>query len=110
MSEREKLGQLRQISQLRLDISLMAVEKAAQARQASLDHLAVLNRPLPPNDLDPIRAGEVTLRYQNWADQRRSAINLELARQTAAWEEARQDAALAFGRDQVIGKLMERRG
>lgn len=109
MSEREKLAQLRQVSQLRLDISLLAVEKAAQARQASLDHLATLNRPLPPTDLDPIRAGEVTLRYQNWADQRRSAINMDLARQTVEWEEARQNAAVAFGRDQVIGKLEQRR-
>ncbi|MEO8240680.1 MAG: hypothetical protein ABI832_00135 [bacterium] len=110
MSEREKLAQLRRVSQLKLDIGLLALEKAAHARQVSLDHLAILNRPLPPTDLDPVIAGEVTLRYQNWADQRRSAINLDLARQTAIWVEARQDAAQAFGRNQVIGKLPLRRG
>ena len=47
------------------------------------------------------------MRYQLWADQRRSAINLILARQTAAWSEARKDAAEAFGRDAVIAKLRD---
>lgn len=108
MSDREKLGQLRQVSQLMLDIRLLALERAAQARQASLDHLADLNRPIPPTDLNPIVAGEVAMRYQNWADQRRSDINLTLARQTAEWVEARQNAAQAFGRNAVIGKLQDK--
>jgi hypothetical protein len=107
MSDREKLAQLQQLSQMMLDIRLFALEKSARARQASLDHLAELNRPPPPNDLDAITAGEVAMRYQNWADQRRSAINLDLARQTADWVEARRDAALAFGRNAVVGKLRE---
>lgn len=109
MRNREKLGQLRQVSQLMLDIRLLALERAAQARQASLDHLAELNRPIPPTDLNPIVAGEVAVRYQFWADQRRSDINLTLARQTADWVEARQNAARAFGRNAVIGKLQGER-
>ena len=105
MTRREKLGQLQLIAQVILDVKLLALDKAAKARQASLDHLAALNRPSPPTDLGPIVAGEVEMRYQNWADQRRSAINLDLARQTADWAEAKRDAALAFGRNSVIGKL-----
>ena len=108
MTEQEKLGQLRQISQLMLDLRLMTLERAAQARQESLAHLAELNRPAPPTDLNPVTAGEVAMRYQLWADQRRSAINLVLARQTVAWTEARKDAAQAFGRNSVIGKLQDR--
>ena len=110
MNEREKLAQLQQVSQVLLDVKLLALDRAARARQASLDHLAELNRPSPPTDLDPIIAGEVAVRYQNWADQRRSAINLDLARQTAEWVEARGDAALAFGRNAVIGKLRGKAG
>ena len=105
MTRQEKLAQMQQVSQLVLDVKLLALDRAARARQASLDHLDALNRPAPPTDLDPIVAGEVGMRYQNWADQRRSAINLDLARQTAEWVEARGDAALAFGRNAVIGKL-----
>jgi hypothetical protein len=109
MTEKEKLGQLRHISQLMLDLRLMTLERASQARQESLDHLAELNRPSPPTDLNPVTAGEVTMRYQLWADQRRSAINLVLARQTVEWTEARKDAAEAFGRSSVLGKLQDGR-
>ena len=109
MTEQEKLSQLRQVSQLMLDIRLMKLERASQARQESLDHLADLNRPSPPTNLNPVTAGEVAMRYQLWADQRRSAINLVLARQTVEWSEARKDASEAFGRDSVIGKLQDRR-
>ena len=110
MSDREKLAQLHSISQLMLDIKLLALDKAATARQASLDHLAGLNRPCPSTDLGPVLAGEVEMRYQHWADQRRAAINLDLARQTADWTEAKRDAALAFGRNSAIEKLKGRAG
>jgi hypothetical protein len=108
MSERAKLVQLQQVSQVMLDVRLLALDRAAKARQASLDHLADLNKPATPTDLNPVVAGEVAVRYENWADHRRSEINLALARQTVDWVEARQHAALAFGRNAVIGKLMDR--
>jgi hypothetical protein len=108
MSDRDKLAQLQQVSQLMLDIRLLALDRAAKVRQASLDHLADLNKPATPTDLNPVIAGEVAMRYENWADHRRSEINLALARQTADWAEARHHAALAFGRNAVIGKLRDR--
>jgi len=107
MSDKVKLTQLRHVSQLLLDVRLMKLERATQARQESLDRLSELNRPAPPGDLNPVIAGEVAMRYQLWADQRRSAINLVLARQTVAWTEARRDASEAFGRNQIIGKLQD---
>ena len=110
MNAREQLVRLQQISQLILDVRLVALDKAARARQANLDHLAELNRPAPLADLDPIVGGEVGMRYQNWADQRRSAINLDLARQTVEWTEARESAGQAFGRNAVIAKLRDRVG
>ena len=109
MKDREKLAQLTLLSQLVLDTRLIALRQAALARQQSLDHLADLDRPQPITDLSPIVAGEVAMRYQLWADQRRSDLNLTLARQTVTWTEARQDAARAFGRDQALNRLIRPR-
>lgn len=105
MTPREKLANLKELTRLMLDLRLVELEKAARARQSSLDRLEELNRPQPSADPNPVIAGEVAMRYQHWADQRRTAINLDLARQTAEWDEAKRRAALAFGRDDVIGKL-----
>ncbi len=110
MSEREKMARITTLSQLVLDGRLAALDRASRARQASLDHLTELNRPLRPTDLSPIVEGEVAMRYQLWADQRRSEINLMLARQTAAWVEARQEAATAFGRNQALRTLIAGKG
>jgi hypothetical protein len=108
MKDREKLAQLKMVSQVMLDVRLLALDQAARARQESLDHLAALNQPATQTDLNPVVAGEVAMRYENWADHRRAEINLVLARQTVDWAEARQSAALAFGRNAVIGKLQNR--
>ncbi len=110
MRDREKLAQIKTLGQLVLDGRLAALERVSRARQLSLDHLTELNRPLlPPTDLSPVVAGEVAMRYQRWADQRRTEINLTLARQTAEWVEARQDAAQAFGRNQALNGLIGRK-
>ncbi len=108
MSDREKLGRLGQVSALMRDTRMQELERAARARQASLDRLSELDRPATPNDLPAIVAGEVAMRYALWADRRRSEINLMLARQTVEWQQARHEAALAFGRDQVVQKLAHR--
>ena len=108
MNDRQKLERLGQISGLLLDSKLLAVERAARARQHSLDLLAELNLPSAPTDLPPILSGEVTMRYELWADQRRSDLNLVLARQSVEWADAQQQAAQAFGRNQVVRKLENR--
>lgn len=108
MRDLEKLRRLAEISALLRDTCMLALETAARARQASLDHLAALDRPTSADALPPIVAGEVAIRYALWADRRRSEINQLLARQTVEWQQARDEAALAFGRDQVVGKLAAR--
>ena len=55
-----------------------------------------------PADLSPVTAGVVGLAYQRWADIRRSELNAVMARQTAAWIDARAEAAIAFGRTQAM--------
>ena len=105
MSDAEKLKRLAQVSHLMMDARMLALEKAARARQNSLDRLAELDLPVECVDLSPLRAAEVAMRYALWADQRRSEINTVLAGQTVAWVEARQEAARAFGRNQIVQKL-----
>lgn len=109
MSNTEKLRRLEEVSSLILDTRMMALEKAARARQLSLDRLAEINKPASATNLPLVQAAEVAMRYELWADQRRTEINAVLARQTAEWNDARQEAALAFGRNQALGKLRERK-
>lgn len=105
MSQKEKLGRLAQITQLMLDQKMLVVEGKARARQASLDRLAELDRPMPDTDLPLVMAQEIALRHALWADHKRREINEMLARQTAEWLEAREEASRAFGRNQVLNRL-----
>ena len=107
MSEREKLGRLTEISQLLFDQKMMVLERAARARQASLDRLSELDRPMVGADLPLIQAQEIALRHALWADHKRREINVALARQTAEWIEAREEASRAFGRNQVLNRLKD---
>lgn len=107
MKDTERLHRLGQISALLRERKLHSLQCAAQARQVSLNRLATLDAPMPAPDLPSIAAEEVALRYAVWVDQRRREINLTLARQTAEWHLAQQEAAEAFGRDQVVQSLAE---
>jgi len=100
-----QITHLRKLTDLLLDARLADLHAAAAARAESLDRLADLERPAKASDLPDIAAAEVWMRYQRWADQRRAEINLTLARQTADWIEARQAAALAFGKSQALDGL-----
>ncbi len=106
--DRQKMERLRVLGNLLLDARLATLDSAAAARRASLDRLADLDRPGAATDLSELAAAEVGLRYQHWADLRRAEINLALARQTATWIEARDEAARAFGRAQALEKLAKR--
>ena len=100
-----QLARLGTLTDLMLDARLADLRGAAAARDASLARLADLARPAAATDLPDMAAAEVEMRYQRWADQRRAEINLTLARQTAAWLDARQAATLAFGKSQVLDGL-----
>lgn len=103
-----QIARLRQITDLMLDARLADLKTAAAARDTSLDRLADLQRPSLATDLAGLAAAEVEMRYQRWADQRRAEINLTLARQTAVWLEARDAAAVAFGKSQALDMLSKR--
>lgn len=100
----KQIDRLSEIANLLLDVKLAEVQKASRAREESLARLADLNV-APSDDPDPIAAAQVDLRYQLWADARRAEINMTLARQTAKWMEAQDDARAAFGKAEVLRKL-----
>ncbi len=104
-----QIDQLRKLTDLMLDAKLLDLKAASAARQASLDRLADLDRPALATDLAEIAAAEVAIRYLHWADQRRSEINLTLARQTVTWIEARDAASLAFGKSQALQELAKKK-
>ncbi len=91
-----------------------AAFKARQAEMAILKQteaalratIAALNAPKPhrPGD-DPATMAGADANWQIWVDQRRRALNLELARLLAAQERLRHDLGQAFGRDQAIRAL-----
>ena len=107
MKDAERLRRLGQITVLLREKSSQKLHAAAQARQESLHSLAAIDAPTPAPDLAAIAAEKVALRYAVWVDQRRSKINRDLARQTADWHHALQEAAQAFGRDQVVQSLQK---
>jgi|APEBP8051073178_1049388.scaffolds.fasta_scaffold00013_367 hypothetical protein len=101
------LVRLVEASALLRETALADVSRAARACAESRAQLSALAAPPVPPELPPAVAAEVTLRYQRWADQRRAALNLQLARQTAEWLEARRRAARVLGRDEALRRLRD---
>lgn len=114
MSTPKDLARLAEVAQLMLDHRLGKLHAAAEELERSRMQLAALARPPAPVDLAPVTAEKVALTYDRWADQRRSELNLVIARQTASWIEARSEAQTAFGRVQALQglatRLKDRRG
>jgi hypothetical protein len=100
-----KLAVLQGLAQMVLDAQLAELRAIARAREASLTHLADLNRPFPESDLHPMVAAEAEIRFQRWADQRRAEVNQQLARQNVQLEDARLAAQTAFGRSTALSRL-----
>jgi hypothetical protein len=102
------LAALQGLARLLLDHRLSALRAAAERREQSRMQIAALDVTAVPSDLPPVAAGQVALRYQLWADVRRSELNTVLARQTAEWMSAQDDARLAFGRAEALRGIAAR--
>lgn len=111
MSKSKDLQRLAEIAQLMLDHRLAQLRGAAAEVERSRMQLTAINAAAQPSEaLDPVVSGKVAIAYDRWADVRRSELNLVIARQTAAWLEARTEAQTAFGRVQALGNLSARIG
>jgi hypothetical protein len=107
MTQKSKLDRLTGLSKLILDQYLTQLQASAAARQASLKQLQDLV-PNPADDLDLVTNAKAAIRYEHWADTKRRDINIVLARQTATWLEARLATQTAFGRADVLQRLMRK--
>jgi hypothetical protein len=108
MTRAKDLSQLAELAQLMLDHRLGTLKSNSERLEQSRMQLSALNQTDEPVDLDPVTAVKVGLDYERWADVRRAELNLVIARQTAAWLEARGEAQTAFGRVQALRGLAER--
>jgi hypothetical protein len=108
MSRASDLSRLAKVAQLMLDHQLSQLHNAAADLERSRMQLAAVNQAAQPAGLEPVTAEMVALTYDRWADQRRSELNLVIARKTVDWMEARCDARAAFGRVQALQGLATR--
>lgn len=108
MTSKKDMEKLTGIANMVLDKRLNSLQKLAMARNHSLALLDGLNA-RPIEGPEPVAEALVRLRYIQWADTRRAAINLTLAAQTAGWMQARADALRAFGQAEVLKGLCTRK-
>ena len=112
MSRAREFARLEGLSRLMLDDRLSRLRAAAALVETSRMQIAALDHCAEPVDLPPVAASQISLRYQLWADVRRSELNVVLARQTVTWLDARQEARHAFGRLEalqgVVGRLAKK--
>ena len=110
MTGSKDLARLAELAQLALDHRLGTLRANAEKLEQSRMQLSALNQVAQPVDLDPMLSTRVGLEYERWADTRRAELNLVIARQTAMWHEARDEAQTAFGRVQALQGLVEKLG
>lgn len=100
----ERLKQLATLSDLIRDRALEDLRRAAAERDMTKAHLAGL-AVLPATGLSPLAAARAAQAYQQWADERRRQLNIQLARQTVTVMQRQADARQAFGRAEVLHRL-----
>jgi hypothetical protein len=111
MSRSEQMQRLEQVAGLLFDTRLAELQKAARARADTEARMAALVMPaVPEGALSQVAAELAALGYQRWADLRRAELNQTLARQTAAWIDARDEARLAFGKTQALAAVRTKLG
>lgn len=105
MSKTAEIARLTQLAALTLDHRLGQMRAASLALERSRDQLAAISEAGKPADLPLVAGAKAEWAYRRWADQRRSELNLVIARQTADWLTARDAATTAFGRREALQGL-----
>lgn len=107
--DHERLKRLQAMADLIFDARTQKLQQENQARDALKAQLVALDNardgegtPWPVNEL-------VAFGYEQWAAVRRAEINAQLARQSARCLLAADDARLAFGRKQALGRFPQKR-
>lgn len=108
MTRSRDIAALQGLAGMLLDHRLSQLRQAAERCDQSRMQIAALDQPAEPTGLDLAPAAQVALSYQLWADVRRAELNTVLARQTADWLAAREDARHAFGRAEALRGIATR--
>jgi hypothetical protein len=96
---------LARITGLIMDQHLAALRAKKSAQMETRGHIAALDQRVEAEDVALAAAAQVGLRYAAWADRRKAALNVTLARQTVAVLAAEDTARVAFARNAVMEKL-----
>jgi hypothetical protein len=108
MTRKSDIAALQGIARLLLDHRLSVLRAASDRRAQSRMQISALDQVAGPADLPLLAATQATLRYELWADIRRSDLNTVLARQTAEWMSAQDEARHAFGRAEALRGIATR--
>jgi hypothetical protein len=108
MTRPRDIAALQGLARMLLDHRLSRLREAADRCDQCRMQIAALDRPPEQDGLELAASAQVALRYQLWADVRRSELNTVLARQTAEWLAARDDARHAFGRAEALRGIATR--
>lgn len=109
MSDRDRLKKLKEIADLMRERDLAKLSRAQAVRTRTEDLLRALDHTSAPTQPETAVAAQAVEKYGLWTTNRRISLNQELARNTAQWLADREVAQLAFGRSQVLSKLLLRK-
>jgi len=115
MNRAEDLAALARLAELERDRRLQVLRDVGAARSVTLAALAQLDAAQAEAQEAARSDGSPTMqhcaeRFLDWIRIRKAALNPELARETAAWLEAREAAASAQGRRDVLNRLTAEQG
>lgn len=103
MNGPDRLARLAQLAAMIKEAELIRLAEANRRRDAARAGLARHDAAAP--EAEAARATLIAARHDVWRAVRRAELNTILARELAAWSGARDQAARAFGRDDVLTKL-----
>lgn len=109
MSDLARLKALKRIADLLRDRDLDALSRAQAAKARTETLLMALDQSVSHALPDLAVAAQVVEKYGLWATNRRIALNQQHARETAKWLADREAAQRAFGRSDVLGRLVDRK-
>lgn len=109
MTDLSRLKALKSIADLLQERDLAALSRAQGARSRTEGLLRALDQDFTATDLPAAAEAQVVERFGLWSANRRMALNQRYARETAAWLVAKEEAQRAFGRAEVLGRLLEKK-
>lgn len=109
MTDQDRLKHLKAITDLIRERDLAALSRAQATKGRTEALLRALDLCPVPTAPDSAQAAQVTEKYGLWTTNRRILLNQQHARDTVGWMATREAAQIAFGRSEVMAKLLSRK-